>query len=452
VAAAPRPLPTVLLDKQPGAGLDQLLADEGAGVLHIRSVYDFDGVFNPLGNPDLTGIVMLADPAQSTADPANFPALEDRPARFLRIIKAVAIPDDEVVDLDNAAFGRSTQQGMREIIAYAPVQPDGSVKVKVPANVPLAVTIVDAEGSRIGRRHQAWIQVRPGETVTCNGCHIPGDGVSHGRLDEAFPSINPGAATDGGTFPNTDPALFTNYQETMAEVVTRIVPDTLTPSVDIVYDDLWTDDPDVRTRDASFAYRYADLDPTAPAPATDECQNAWNARCRTIIHYPTHIQPIWDRDRGADTCTICHSSEDAAGVPQLPEGVDTLQIDLRGVPSAEEPLHFVSYRELLFGDDKQEQPVPGGPLQDVEVFVGYLTDADGNLVLDANGDPIEVFETVPLPAPMSVAGAVASPAFFAPFAPGGTHDGRLSSAELKLIREWLDIGAQYYNDPFAVPP
>jgi hypothetical protein len=431
VAAAPRPLPTVLLDKQPGAELDFVLAEEDAGALHIRSVYDFDGVFNPLGNPALTGIDMLADPAQTTADPAGFPALEDRPARFLRIVKAVAIPDDEVVDLDNAAFGRSTQQGMREIIGYAPVQPDGSVKVKVPADVPLAVTLVDAQGQRIGRRHQAWIQVRAGETVTCNGCHIPGNGVSHGRLDAAFASINPGAPTDGGYFPNTDPALFTNYQETMAEVLTRIDDSTLDPSVDIVYEDRWTD-VDVRAEDAPFAYRYADLD--TAAPATGDCQITWNARCRTIIHYPTHIQPLWDLDRGANTCTICHSSVDAAGAAQTPAG--NLQLDLRGVPSGEEPLHFVSYRELLFGDEVLEPVID--PLTGMQA------------VDPVTGDPL--FQTVQIPPAMSVGGAVASGAFFAPFAPGGTHDGFLTSAELKLIREWLDIGAQYYNDPFAVPP
>jgi hypothetical protein len=35
--------------------------------------------------------------------------------------------------------------------------------------------------------------------------------------------------------------------------------------------------------------------------------------------------------------------------------------------------------------------------------------------------------------------------------PGGSHAGRLSRDELRLVAEWLDIGAQYYNDPFAVP-
>jgi hypothetical protein len=41
--------------------------------------------------------------------------------------------------------------------------------------------------------------------------------------------------------------------------------------------------------------------------------------------------------------------------------------------------------------------------------------------------------------------------FFSKFAAGGSHAGWLSPAELRLVSEWLDIGAQYFNDPFAVP-
>ena len=41
--------------------------------------------------------------------------------------------------------------------------------------------------------------------------------------------------------------------------------------------------------------------------------------------------------------------------------------------------------------------------------------------------------------------------FFAEFDAGGTHNGWLSPAELRLVAEWIDIGAQYYNDPFAIP-
>jgi hypothetical protein len=41
------------------------------------------------------------------------------------------------------------------------------------------------------------------------------------------------------------------------------------------------------------------------------------------------------------------------------------------------------------------------------------------------------------------------------FAPGSgsTHAGYLTPAELRLVSEWLDIGAQYFNNPWdpAVP-
>ena len=58
---------------------------------------------------------------------------------------------------------------------------------------------------------------------------------------------------------------------------------------------------------------------------------------------------------------------------------------------------------------------------------------------------------VPVSPPLSAGGALASPRFFDRFAAGGSHENRLDPAELRLIAEWLDIGAQYYNDPFAIP-
>ena len=46
-------------------------------------------------------------------------------------------------------------------------------------------------------------------------------------------------------------------------------------------------------------------------------------------------------------------------------------------------------------------------------------------------------------------------AFLNRFAPGSgsDHSGWLSPSELRLLSEWLDIGAQYFNNPFdpAVP-
>lgn len=58
---------------------------------------------------------------------------------------------------------------------------------------------------------------------------------------------------------------------------------------------------------------------------------------------------------------------------------------------------------------------------------------------------------VPVAPSMSGAGARASARFFGRFGAGGAHEGFLDPAELRLIAEWLDIGGQYYNDPFEAP-
>ena len=144
---------------------------ENVGILNIRSVYDFDGSFNGFG--------AAAADIESLANPALTTTADDRPARFLRIVKPVSIPDRDLVMLPGTAFGRSAGQLMREIIGYAPIEPDGSVRVKVPANIPFAINILDKNGKRISDRHQNWLQLRPGEVMICNGCHAGNSGVSH---------------------------------------------------------------------------------------------------------------------------------------------------------------------------------------------------------------------------------------------------------------------------------
>ncbi len=437
--------PAVILDGVAGVDLDADLVSEGVGILHIRSVYDFDGT-------SLVDIPTISDPAVVTAD--------QRPARFLRIVKAVSIPDDDLVDLNNTAFGRSNQQLMREIIGYVPIEPDGSVKVKIPANIAFAISVLDANGRRISERHQNWLQLRPGEEQECKGCHASDSEMPHGRYTAQAPSANPGAPVDGSPFPNTEPALFANAGDSMAETYTRIngVP---SPRVDIVFDDVWTD-PAVRAKDPSFSYVYSDLSSTAPVPVN--CVTNWTSECRIRLNYETIIHPLWGVDRQVidpndgvtvladNTCNTCHSPTDAMGAAKVPDA----QLDLSDGTSPDEADHFNSYRELLFPDNSQIEM--NGALLDELV---QATDANGNplfevdengdLILDANGDPIPVLVPIAVQPVMSVAGAIASDRFFSEFDAGGTHSGRLSPAELKLIAEWLDIGAQYYNNPFDVP-
>jgi hypothetical protein len=439
VIAQKRTLPPILLDSQPNTNLAQTLTDDNSGVLHIRSVYDIDG--NDSATPN---IQTLADPAVTTAD--------NRPARFLRIVKGVPLPNRNVLQIPNSAFGPSNQL-MREIIGYAPIEPDGSVMVKVPANVPLTINVLDKNGRSISARHQNWLQVRPGETKQCNGCHTHSSGIPHGR-DDATVSVNSGATTSGLSFPNTEPALIAQMGETMAQTRARISCETdcaaITPSVDVLFDDVWTD-ANVRAKDASFSYRYADL--TTAIPVSSSCITQWNSLCRTIINYETHIHPLWSKDRAANTCTSCHISVDSNSMPQLPAA----QLDLSDGPSNDVATQFNAYRELLVADNEVELDVVNNILQDrlvqatdVNGNPRFETDANGDLILDINGDPIPVMVAVRVNPSMSGNGANSS-SFFSKFDAGGSHAGWLTNAELRLIAEWLDIGAQYYNNPFDVP-
>ncbi len=433
VALQPRALPAVLLDPVAGVDFDADLEAEGVGLLDVRSVYDIAGTDTAPG-----GIAVLRDPALTPA--------AGRPARFVRIEKAVSIPDDDVRDFDGSAFGVTTAFGMREILGYAPVEPDGSVRIKVPADVAFAVSVLDANGRRIGGQHDNWLQVRAGQQLKCNGCHVATREDSHGR-DNLFAAANAGAPGTGVPFPNTNPALFADFGETMAQVRARISCQTdcadLQPSTSILYTDVWTDPVAAgRAPDPAFAYDYADL--TTPAPTTPDCVTNWRAGCRITIHYERHLHPLWSEQRVTlaadgtvlrdDTCVACHSPRAADGAARVPAA----QLDLSDGPSADVPTQFQAYRELLVTDAEQE--VVNGTLQDRLVQTGI--------------DPVTglpQFSTVPIAPALRAGSANGSVTFFSLFAPGGTHAGRLTPVELKLVSEWADIGAQYFNDPFAAP-
>lgn len=433
-----RTLETFLPESQ-FAGDQGVLADDGYGVLDIRSVYDLDGVDTAPG-----GISTTADPVQTPA--------EARPARFLRLEKPVAMPDDNVRDFDNSAFGRSRGQLMREILGYVPVEPDGSVRVAVPANVAFAVSVLDADGQRVGPRHQNWLSVRPGEVLACKGCHDPNSDVPHGRPDAGPDSVWAGAPTTGLPFPNTESALFADMGETMAQTYAR-VNETRKPTADLIYEDEWTD-PGATAKAASFTLAYGDLD--TPPPISGVCATEWAPNCRIVINYEQNVHPLWDLNREVldtdgvtvledNTCTGCHAPTDDGGMAQVPAG----QLDLTNGASPAQPLHFNAYRELLFPDNEQE--LVNDALVDRLVDTGeVLRDEEGNPILDVNGMQQPIFATVPVQASMSVNGARAS-RFMTLFQAGGTHEGRMTDDELRLIAEWLDIGAQYYNNPFEAP-
>jgi len=423
-AAQPRTIPTII----PPISPDPELQGEGVGEIDIKSVYDFDGVDTAPG-----GITAVADGKTPAAN---------RPARFIRLVKAVSIPDRKVVNLAQEAFGAS--DFMREIMGYAPIEPDGSVHIKVPADVAFEIAILDANGRRLPGfpEHSDWLQVRAGEVLACDGCHTPpttATPYSHGR-NGLFPAAYAGG-TAGVPFPDSVATYLPTAGQTMAEAraastcvgsALSTAQCSMTPSIDVFYTDVWTNTAGGLTANPSIAYQYSAL-PTgelAPIPAaTPGCEGTWASNCRIVIDYPEHIQPIWDEPRKvtdssgnvtADhTCTQggCHSPKNAAGAAAQPAG----NLDLTNTAN---PVELVSYMDLLFAHNVPGPPGPNGT--PTTVSVGPFLDAG-----DANGP-----------------NSSASLALFVPGSGDAIHAGILSPAELRLISEWLDIGAQNFNNPF----
>ncbi|VAW69830.1 FIG00785302: hypothetical protein [hydrothermal vent metagenome] len=486
---------------------DLTLESEDVGLLNIRSIYDLgvgDGVFNGcffnecLPTATITAINNAVTalpgstnftPQQRTAafirlmgDPALVPA-NDLPARFIRIVKAVGLPNRRDPDLANPpdltgrAFGRGGRRlGMKEVVGYSPIQPDGSIIVKVPANIAFYFEILDKDARRIGPRHENWLQVKAGDTLKCTGCHSHPGGTNpplalpHGRINAEAAALNSGAPADGFNYPNTqDPATtapyFANAGDTMAEVLSRAqgaqsVTTSITPSVNIEFRDFWTD-PLTLTPTASFSSVYTGISTaevsslTTPSPNVAACEANWDSTCRTVINYQEHIQPIWEVDRAVNTCTSCHAPVNGASAAMVPAA----QLDLTATdPSDEENQHIESYRELFFNDNFQE--LNGNTLVDT-LITRPAVDENGNPVLDQNG--VQLTEQVPDPSlrlspSMSANGARVS--YFMEKMTGveldagrtisGTtnHVGMLTRAELRLISEYLDIGGQYFNNPF----
>jgi hypothetical protein len=115
------------------------------------------------------------------------------------------------------------------------------------------------------------------------------------------------------------------------------------------------------------------------------------------------------------------------------------QLDLADGDSNQQALHKAAYRELLFASDE------------LELVGGSLVPRVVTTIDPTTGQPVQT--TPQVPASLAATSARGSTRFFSRFATGGTHAGYLSPAELRLISEWVDIGAQYFNNPFdpAVP-
>ena len=312
----------------------------------------------------------------------------------------------------------------------------------------------------------AWISLVPGQELKCTGCHIGNQGITHGRRD-AFESAYAGATTTGGSFPGTDPKWFIGeVGETMAEVRARVSCtaedcSAIEPTMAIKYEDVWAADLVIRANNGTFDYNYDNPQELAtPSPTNDVCpmlattppRRDWQSQCRNVFNYERHIHPLWsqprlvfddmgnpvldaDGNQLSNNCLNCHTPLDEVNaLVRVPAG----QLDLADGPSPDEALQFNSYRELLAQDDAVE--LVNNALVPQQQVIGQ--DEDGNDILG----PVTVQPS------MRTAGGNASGQFFDRFDdPNDLHYDILTRTERAMLAEWLDLGAQYFNNPYEAP-
>jgi Hydrazine synthase alpha subunit middle domain len=403
--------------------IDGALAARGKALIEVRSVYDTDGL-NRMGEAVLTAADLpanclrgIAQTAPANADDARASVADLRkikdpaeaayhcaPARFVRATRAMA-PQEGMTGMRDAIG--ETDFEPQQILGYAPIEPDGSFKLEVPPDTPLALSVIDAKGRAL-QTHLNWIQVRPGERRTCDGCHSPRRGAS----------INDAGATNALPAALL-PAMAAAHEsgQTMASTRAKLDANALRLMNDMVFTDVWADTSKATAR-APIDISYAAL--TTPAPSNG------------ILNYPDHIQPIWEAARAGGACVGCHASGHA-------------RLDLSATISGTG--RMTSYQELLLGDPRigaDGQPVTrlrDGVREIVRGAALVETMPSGADGMTRSSRLGEILFGEQLKASAESRTAFPTPAV--------DHAGLLNASEKRLVSEWMDLGGQYFNNVMA---
>lgn len=392
----------------PNTPVDPVLAAEpnglggaGMGVLGVRSVYHTD-FLDIMGNSVLAP--GLGENIPNAGGVPNLLAMKDpnsvsylnRPGYFARVTRALPTPPG----ISRNAIGRTNFE-MQEVLGYVPVEPDGSLLAKVPADSALTISILDGAG-RAFQTHTNWLQVRPGETRTCNGCHSP-------RRAESSINVSPIAGSHANAL----------GAETMAETRARLNNESA-PSLNpfsAEFVETWS-----AGLEADYVLTLDNL--VTPIPV--------NGR----IDYVQHIQPLWDRDRGANTCVGCHRNSLLAD--PISAGL-SLEGGLPGNGG-----HVLSYTNLMVGPFRLDEN--GVPLPPVVSDTGRVSFPRDRALVNV-GSSRNSSRTSHLIETIYNSTLLAGNRFSLGIT---DHSNMMSDDEKWLVSTWVDIGAQYTNEPYEL--
>ena len=380
----------------------------------------------------------VSSPSRAAPRPAS-----PWPARFVRLVEGGLDPgQDRRRSRAGGVLGASDY--MREIMGYAPVEPDGSVLIQVPADVAFEINVLDANGRRLPGfpEHSDWLQVRAGEVLKCNGCHTPptqakplfsrsrravrapptpGDGMAQPPPD----SVATYPPTAGQTMAEARAAGSLSWGSNLSTARCSMM-----PSIDVFYTDVWTNTTIGLTGESRHclpARRDANSPEIAPIPtATPGCESSWASNCRVVINYPEHIEQLWTQTRtdsaGNHTCTqSVLPQSDQRGRRRRAAGRQSRSVRTR--PPT--PIRMSWFPTSICSS---RTTCPGHP-----------TPTATRLRCRWVRSSMPAAPTARTRAPRSHCSR--------PTVATATH-AILSPAELRMISEWLDIGAQNFNNPF----
>ena len=360
VLQARTPLPTYIPDFIPTTPAQEALVNDQVGILNISSVYDYDGVDTAKPN--------IATQANPGAGELLHPAGTLRAHR-----KGGRDPAEDGAQARSGRF-RARRHGHAGDLGLC-AGPAGRLGADPGArgrSVRHRCSRLRTAGASRAQ-HTSWMQVMPGETKSCNGCHTAGNlkTPSHGRSGLTV-AVNQGAPTTGEPFPGTYSALFANAGETMAQTLERISCETGSAlaglpapytqpcsqilATDVIYAPIWTDT--VTTPQADVLNRSlertssatpmvappasrARLPPTgaarlgarsavSPSITRTRLRTRRSFTSKTFGTIRSRVATVNGVANTPVTCTLCHNPLSAQNKVQVPAG----QLDLTGVASS----------------------------------------------------------------------------------------------------------------------
>jgi len=170
-------------------------------------------ILPPIGNPALDyGIFTASDVFnRSTIDGQEVPVKGVDSITEIAVVVGIPTAQGEPNDFSANQFEK------RALLGFAPVYPDGSFRIKVPADKPISFATLDGLRRGIVNK-RTWIYVHRGEEVDeCTGCHKD-RGLSE---DEGITNPNPYARTQPPSDVNVAPADYTyiNYRDHIGPIV-----------------------------------------------------------------------------------------------------------------------------------------------------------------------------------------------------------------------------------------